>query len=224
MLENLLKAYSQERIAVVDASISFKKYALVDLSVQNERLENVDQSDPKQFQDFLDAHLTRERAKVAYGGYNEERGLYENSEQFNSTTENARNIHLGIDFWVGAGTPVLAAMDGEVHSFKDNNAVADYGPTIILKHRLEDQVFYSLYGHLSRRSLQDMNIGKIVKKGDVIATLGTPEENVNYAPHLHFQLIKDLQGNNGDYPGVCSKAERDFYLANCPDPNLLLKI
>jgi len=27
-----------------------------------------------------------------------------------------------------------------------------------------------------------------------------------------------MQGMEGDYPGVCSKRDIDFYANNCPDP------
>ena len=57
-----------------------------------------------------------------------------------------------------------------------------------------------------------------------MATLGDATINGDYAPHLHFQIIKDIAENTGDYPGVCSKNKRNYYLDNCPDPNLLLKI
>ena len=67
-------------------------------------------------------------------------------------------------------------------------------------------------------------IGTVVKKGEKIATLGLPPINGDYAPHLHFQIIIDMENNFGDYPGVCSKNKVDFYAKNCPDPNLLLKI
>jgi hypothetical protein len=41
---------------------------------------------------------------------------------------------------------------------------------------------------------------------------------------LHFQIIEEISNTFGDYPGVCSKSDLDYYLKNCPDPNLLLKI
>ena len=119
---------------------------------------------------------------------------------------------------------MLAVLEGEVHSFKDNANFGDYGPTVILKHDFDDEIFYSLYGHLSRKSLEKIEVGQQVKAQEKIAELGAAEENGDYAPHLHFQIIKDLQQNKGDYPGVASKKDLDFYLENCPDPNLLLKI
>ena len=67
-------------------------------------------------------------------------------------------------------------------------------------------------------------MGDIVKKGERIATLGLPPINGDYAPHLHFQIIIDMEGKVGDYPGVCSEKTLPFYKSNCPDPNILLKI
>ena len=64
----------------------------------------------------------------------------------------------------------------------------------------------------------------VFKKGTTLATLGDATVNGNYAPHLHFQIIDTISTNFGDYPGVCSASDLDFYLENCPDPNLLLKI
>lgn len=63
-----------------------------------------------------------------------------------------------------------------------------------------------------------------MEAGDKIGAVGSAKVNGEYAPHLHFQIIEDLQGNSGDYPGVSSKEDIEFYLKNCPDPNLLLKI
>jgi len=92
-----------------------------------------------------------------------------------------------------------------------------------LEHHSSRGIFYSLYGHLSEDSIKSLEIGQSVKKGQVIATLGDANINGDYAPHLHFQLIIDLQGNKGDYPGVSNKKDVEYYLQNCPDPNFLLK-
>ena len=135
-----------------------------------------------------------------------------------------RNIHLGMDLWCNAGTEVLCPIDGVIHSFQDNTHFGDYGPTLILEHCIHEYVFYTLYGHLSRESLQGKQKGKSVATGETIATLGTASVNGDYAPHLHFQIIKDLQGMKGDYPGVCSLEDLDFYTHNCPNPNMLLHI
>jgi hypothetical protein len=33
-----------------------------------------------------------------------------------------------------------------------------------------------------------------------------------------------MQGMQGDYPGVCRYSEKERYLANCPDPDLVLQL
>jgi len=54
--------------------------------------------------------------------------------------------------------------------------------------------------------------------------VGDSSVNGGYSPHLHFQIIKNIEDNFSDYPGVTSKKDLDYYLENCPNPNLLLKI
>jgi murein DD-endopeptidase MepM/ murein hydrolase activator NlpD len=221
-LELLLKTI--ENVTVIDSSIAHTEYTPLDLSISNIALSKLDMDDAVVFENFIEDHLAQKNAKVGYGGYNEERNLYKRSVVFNDSKTEERNIHIGLDLWIKAGTKLLAAVDGKVHSFKNNTDFGDYGPTIILEHTIENQIFYTLYGHLSLESIDNLEIGTFFSKGQQLATLGDASVNGNYAPHLHFQIIKDIEGNFGDYPGVCSKSKREFYLQNCPDPNLLLKI
>jgi murein DD-endopeptidase MepM/ murein hydrolase activator NlpD len=213
-----------ENTTVIESSIPYSKYTPLDLSISNQELSNIDMSDSKAVEVFIENHLQKNNAKVAFGGYNEERNLYKSSVIFNDDKNEERNIHIGIDLWIKAGTPVLAALDGEVYGFDFNTGKGNYGPTIILKHTIEHQTFYTLYGHLSVESIEQIDIGTSFKKGQTVATLGSSSVNGGYAPHLHFQIIKNIEDYSGDYPGVCSKKDLAYYLENCPDPNLLLKI
>ena len=77
---------------------------------------------------------------------------------------------------------------------------------------------------MSLDSLKDKTVGDGIKKGSQIATLGLPPINGDYAPHLHFQIIINMENKKGDYPGVCNEKHLDFYSKNCPNPNILLKI
>jgi murein DD-endopeptidase MepM/ murein hydrolase activator NlpD len=161
---------------------------------------------------------------AAYGGYDEVRNLYRRSEIFTDGVSDERNIHIGLDIWTNAGTKVLAAMDGTIHSFDFNPGKGNYGPTIILEHNILNHKFFTLYGHLSLEDIENIELGDEVKQGQTIGSLGDESVNGDYPPHLHFQIIKDIADYFGDYPGVCSSGERDFFLDNCPNPNLLLKI
>ena len=110
-----------------------------------------------------------------------------------------------------------------VHSLADNANFGDYGPTVILQHELEGTVFFSLYGHLSRREWQHLRPGQAIAQGEAFATVGPFPENGDWPPHLHFQLIADMQGWVGDFPGVARPSEREAWAALCPDPNLVLQ-
>ncbi len=224
-MKHLISILKQiQNVKVIDTKNFTTKYVALDLSKANTDLLKFDCDNANEFETYIESYLKKKNAQVAYGGYNEQRSLYKRSEIFNSQIQTERNIHIGIDLWIKAGTNVLAALDGKVHSIKNNLGLGNYGPTIILEHTINDVVFYTLYGHLSEKSIANLSIGTVFCKGESIATLGTSSINGNYAPHLHFQIINDLQQNSGDYPGVCSHNELDFYLNNCPNPNLLLKI
>lgn len=213
----------KSQISLFESSLSFDQFSCLDLSTSNKELKNIDITNPMICQLYIDTILERNKAKVAYGGYLEQRNLYNDKSSFSSKS-NPRNIHLGMDFWTKAGTKVITPLKGKVHSFQNNSTIGDYGPTIILQHRYKEFTFHTLYGHLSIESIAHLHVGQVFEAGMTLATLGTTDINVNYAPHLHFQIIIDLEGKHGDYPGVCSEEDLEFYSQNCPDPNLLLNI
>lgn len=220
-----LASLGKQSLYVIDQDISKSDYVSLDLSLSNEALKNVDVSSSSTLEVYIDHHIKLNHGKVAYGGYLEKRGIYNRSDYFNDQNpETERNIHLGLDLWIAAKTPIYTPLDGEVHSFQNNTNFGDYGPTIILKHTIDSVVFYTLYGHLSLASLENIKVGQQFKQGDQIATLGDANVNGDYPPHLHFQLIKDMQHYKGDYPGVSSQNDLAFYTQNCPDPNLLLAL
>ncbi|MEL8056227.1 MAG: peptidoglycan DD-metalloendopeptidase family protein [Pseudomonadota bacterium] len=160
--------------------------------------------------------------EIHAGGYLEERGIYD-SPVFKTDNEEPRKLHLGVDLFAPAGTPFRSPLDGRVHSFQNNDGDLDYGPTIILEHEPKDGLtFWTLYGHLSAESLTDLTLGKPVSRGDVLAELGDKTINGGWAPHLHFQIILDLQGRSGDFPGVCKVSEREEWAEICPSPYALL--
>lgn len=156
------------------------------------------------------------------GGYGEVRAEYE-SPLFAPEGEEPRTVHMGIDVFASAATPVHAALDGTIHSFANNRGAGNYGPTIVLEHRpTPDLVFHVLYGHLSLPSLEGLVVGSNVAAGQQLGALGDRAVNGDWAPHLHFQVILDIGEQKGDFPGVCTQSSRDLWLARCPDPSRLL--
>lgn len=216
---------SKGPIKVIAPSIDFRDYVSIDLSTHNKALKNFDTSCSQSWMAYINEYLQKRNKSVAFGGYLERRSIYTRSSHFEVENPlDSRNIHLGMDLWCAAETSVLAAFDGVVHSFQDNTKYGDYGPTIVLKHCIDSVTFYTLYGHLSRSSIKTLYKNTQIFKEQVIGYLGNTSINGDYAPHLHFQIIKDIEDYEGDYPGVSSQNDLNFYSANCPDPNLVLKL
>ena len=216
---------SQTPVRVIAPTVDYSAYVQIDLSKDNKALENFDTSCSQSWMAYINQYLQDRNKSIAFGGYLETRSIYTRSTHFE--TKNAldsRNIHLGIDLWCAAETPVLAAFDGVVHSFQNNTNHGDYGPTIVLKHCIKGVAFYTLYGHLSKSSIKTLHKNTQIVKEQIIGCLGGADVNGDYAPHLHFQIIKNIANYEGDYPGVSSKNDLDFYSTNCPDPNLVLKL
>ncbi len=181
--------------------------------------------DTEAFCAHVDRLMAESSAEVAVGRYDEARLVYvtELFRHANNWRDENRTVHLGIDLFCDAGTPVHAPLDGIVHSAANNAADGDYGPTIILEHVVDGGAvrFFTLYGHLSLASLEGMTRGRKVLRGERIAWLGDPSVNGGWPPHVHFQVIVDMLGREGEFPGVAAPSERDIWLSLCLDANLI---
>lgn len=208
---------------IVDFDPESDQLLPLDFTAQNKELSGETLADTELFSNWVNEKLSEQNARYGIGGYNEHRTIYTRSAHFD-TGEEPRRLHLGVDIWGPAGTVIYNFYDATVHSFSYNNHFGDYGATIILSYDMEGFKFNALYGHLSLASLSGLKAGDFVPAGKNIATLGAKEENGNWPPHLHFQIIKEMGDWKGDYPGVCKFSERDIYLANCPNPNFILDI
>ncbi len=207
---------------IMGEPLTGKNTLKLDFSPANKELEIVDLRNTQVFDEYVFKQLSDQGKKYGIGGYFEHRAIYRRSEMFATQETDFRNIHLGVDVWAEAGTPIFAPFDGTIYSFQNNVGFGNYGATIILEHTILDQKVYSLYGHLMLRDIKDLEVGGQVKAGDLLCHIGPFPENGDWPPHLHFQLMFDMLGNVGDFPGVCSQREIEKYKAICPDPNLIL--
>lgn len=207
---------------VVDFKLGLDSLLPLDFTSANKELSNEILDDTILFSDWISRKLAVYKARYGIGGYDEHRTIYTRSAHFD-TGEEPRRLHLGVDIWGPALTPIYNFYDATVHSFANNDNFGDYGATIILAYEIDGFKFNALYGHLSLNSLNNLEEGKFIPAGTKFAELGIAAENGGWPPHLHFQVIRDIEGMQGDYPGVCRFSQRDKYLINCPDPNLILK-
>lgn len=223
-----------------------------DFTECNTQLSSDEIASTERFAAWINRMLRQQDARYGIGGYGEHRTLYARSAHFDQPLATAhagseadrsavnvmvdvvtdvvagemeaRRLHLGIDIWGPAGTKVMAPLPGIVHSFAFNNNDSDYGATLLLTHQLEGMGFHTLYGHLSLNSIKNLYEGQRISAGEVIAEFGMRFENGNWPPHLHFQLIADIRDWKGDYPGVCRFSERQQWLDNSPDPDIILQL
>ena len=248
-VENIIRKNQQGFAQVIPFDPSARKIAAIDLTSNNKGLDETIFKDTEIFSAYIDALRRKNKADFLIGGYNELRIIYGRSELFNTQKTvrsidgpvavndlhthstggdlgdaEPRRLHIGTDIWGQAGTPVYAFMGGMVHSFAFNDNYGDYGATLVLAHQLDSVPFYTLYGHISLRDINFINEGDYVVRGQEIAHFGDKTENGHWPPHLHFQIIADMELYEGDYPGVCKYSERKKYLNNCPDPDLILQL
>jgi len=163
------------------------------------------------------------------GRYDEHRpGMY--------TTEifaGERDLHVGLDIGAPVDTEVFCFADGVVFSKGVNPEAGSYGPTIITQHELQLPIsvgsneltelrkFWVLHGHLSTKSLDMVEVGDTVSRGQLIATIGDEHENGGWPPHIHIQ-ISLAEPIDNDLPGVVRLSERDEALETYPDPRLIV--
>jgi len=213
---------------VVQLNYSPSNTCILDLGVESTLLGNAaDYFDDDKFNRLIQRHLEDQHCELGVGGYLEIRPFY-TADSYTSEGNQGpqwRTMHLGLDLWTKAYTPVYAPLAGKIYAAHYNEGYRDYGPTLILEHTPEDgPAFYTLYGHLSPDSLTGWEKGMTVKAGQLIASIGGPPHNGHWPPHLHFQVILDMLGETCNYPGVALAHQRSVWASVCPDPNLLAGI
>jgi 4-aminobutyrate aminotransferase-like enzyme/Ser/Thr protein kinase RdoA (MazF antagonist) len=213
---------------VLDLDFEKNRPLLFDLSVGSPQLSLwKDPENMEELRALLFGQMAAANTRVGIGRYDEARRFY-TSDIFKTVGNDApewRTVHLGIDLHLEPGSAVLAPLQGVVHSFANNSSCLDYGPTIILEHEIDGGLkFYTLYGHLTADSLNGLAKGRVFKKGEPIGRVGPMGENGGWPPHLHFQIVTDLLGKSGDFPGVALPSQRNVWLSLSPDPKLILKI
>ena len=214
-LGSLLPTLKKERVVPLDLSISSQWLG------QSSDFNNLDWFN-YQLAELQKAHPN----KIIAGGYLEARPLY-TADAYDKTGNNGREsrcMHLGIDFWIPALTPVHAIYDAKVVVSVNDTGDKKYGGLVILSHQEGGFIFYTLYGHLSSASVKQLKIGAQLSQGDKIGEVGNPNENGNWSPHLHFQIMLSLLSYKNDFPGVAYFNEKHTWQSICPNPNLLFKL
>ena len=218
-----LKSPACKPVSVLPFDIDRAARVVISLQAGAPGMEHA--ADPHAYWNWLKGKMAVEGALYALGLYGEDRNCYA-GEQFKTDAPEMRSVHTGIDLFIEAETSLHAPLPGRVVSVVDNAIAFDYGPTVILEHRAgaDGPAFYTLYGHLSRRTLETVAAGQTVEAGQVIGYIGDPSVNGNWAPHVHVQIMTDLMGKSGNFEGAGEPSRWPVWSSICPDTNLLLRL
>jgi 4-aminobutyrate aminotransferase-like enzyme/Ser/Thr protein kinase RdoA (MazF antagonist) len=164
---------------------------------------------------------------VWLGYYREPRLVYteEAFRKGDGKIADRRTVHIGVDVFAAAGTPVHAPMEATVAFAGARAAYLDYGGVVILRHETPSgAAFFTLYGHLAPGSFAGLRAGERLKKSERFASLGDVPENGGWNPHLHFQLAVTTNGFGDDWPGVAGPDELFLLERLFPNPAALLNL
>ena len=187
-----------------------------DFSKHNHDLKYIAINDPEVLDRHICDTLQKNRRRWGYGGWGEHRTFYESEGVSN------QDIHLGLDIWLPADTPIYAPFTGTIHGYQDHADRKGSGPTIVTRHAIGETTFWILFANLSKNSLESVKVGKTVRSGDEIARVGAKHENGGWPAHVHLQIISDMTGHIDHFPQYAKQSEKEHYLRICPNPESLI--
>lgn len=188
------------------------------------RADGTDPAMPAYSDPAFDAWFGATGARYGLGPYGEKRSVYASAQFADAASPERRTLHMGIDVFAPAMTPLYAPLPGVVRLVHYNADPLDYGHTLILEHEVGSLPVYTLYGHLAGTLPSLLQPGDTVVAGEPIAHLGHWHENGGWAPHVHFQIMTDMLAQTTNFFGVAHESLWDVWQSICPDPDLMLRL
>lgn len=188
------------------------------------RADGSDPAMPAYSDPAFDSWFAATGARYGLGPYGERRSVYATDQFADAASPERRTIHMGIDVFAPAMTPLYAPLPGVVRLVHYNADPLDYGHTLILEHEVGSLPVWTLYGHLAGTLPSLLQPGDRVAAGAPIAHLGHWHENGGWAPHVHFQIMTDMLDQTTNFFGVAHDSLWDVWQSICPDPDLILRL
>ncbi len=137
-------------------------------------------------------------------------------------------IHLGEDINCPENTPVFTIGKGRVIYSNLHPGRADrpnWGNIIIIAHKnpLTKKPFFSLYGHLKKRSFERGEKVKFGQQIGLIASKNTPENGWWGKAHLHFGIYQGIWKNKV-LPGYYKKDQQRTKVKDWLKPKQFIKL
>ncbi len=226
VLVNWLQAHANEISPIVEPDLTMENIPIFDLSVGSpEPGSSLETRDTDVLAQKLSGYMQVVHSPVGIGRYNEARIIHSRVEQHVESNDGPAwpTIHLGLDLFIAADSPVYAPLAGIVYSFGQSGDTLGSRATLVLEHTVAagTLTFYTLYGNVSRAPVATLYKGMPIEQGAQIGRIGREPASDGLPPHLHFQLVTDMLDRQGHFPAYVLPDERDVWLSLCPDPNLV---
>jgi len=118
------------------------------------------------------------------------------THSFNNVRDSGK--HAGVDIFAKKGTPVVAAMSGELVEASWNGPNPMGGNRVWIK--ADDGTFH-YYAHLDSITVKNLPKGTRVQAGQQIGTVGDSGNAKGTPPHLHFSVNWTQGGSGNGYKG-----------------------
>ena len=191
-----------------------------DFSSKNPKTLNYNLDNFQEFNEDVFNELKHSGKKWGIGKYLEER---KNILRGSINIINEKRIyHLGLDIIVPYKSVVFCPLDGYVYKLGKETQKGNYGGYLVLKHQVNNQTFYSLYGHL--KTPHKVQLGEKILAGQELALIGKESDSGGWFCHLHLQIITQKAMNEGYSEwGYISEKLIPKVGEYFPDPNFLFK-
>lgn len=141
-------------------------------------------TDPIVSQTMIDDLHSQHNCTWSYGGYLENRSFLLADSYLK---QSGNFIHLGVDFNLPAGTPIIASFSGSVRLIDDDKDTSGgWGQRLIVLPDSPNNDYFLIFAHLEQiQVVPDQQFNP----GDKLAHIGRPPYNGNWWPHLHLQTV-----------------------------------
>jgi 4-aminobutyrate aminotransferase-like enzyme/Ser/Thr protein kinase RdoA (MazF antagonist) len=230
-LTDWLETHRDDISPIIDVASAEAPPHVLDLGIGSVLLgANPEHSHGRQLAETIRCELRRVGSRVGIGRHDEARltaAAYQSIGKDAPPAELA-TIHIGVDIYADAGTPVRAPLPATVHGVTHRSGSDDSDARVILRHQSGDgATFYTLYRHLLAGSTAGLTEGQRLEPGHLIGKVGSAEPTrpvEGNLAYLHFQLATDLLDEKQGLPAMVPASLREIWRALSPSPNGFLGI
>lgn len=186
-------------------------------------LSDIQIQDQNKFQSALDKEKEKHNFDIIVSEYLENREQMFRALWYDGMVQQNRFFHLWLDLTVPKSTVIHAPIDWVVYEAGYEAGDWNYGWYIILEHTSGESVYYSLYWHLDKDTLE-VKTWDTISAGRVLWYIWWMNTNWGYFYHLHLQVItKKWKDRWFLFKWYCTDTDLQEISQLAPNPSFLFK-